>query len=67
MSFKVKKDLPSLRLEIFDILSLVQNHVIPLFSSENRMISDSYFIAGNANMKGIEFGPSLSFLFSFLS
>ena len=65
MSFEVEKDLPSLGFEIFDILSFIQNHIVPFFPSENEMIGNCYFVAGDTDMKRVEFGPSFSFLFPF--
>ena len=53
MGFEVKKDLPSLGLEVFDVLCLIQDHVIPFLPSENGMVSHSYFIAGDTDMKRI--------------
>ena len=65
MSFEVEKDLPSLRFEVFDILSFIQDHIVPFFSSENEMIGNCYFVAGDADVKRVEFGPSFSFLLPF--
>lgn len=58
--------MPSLAFEILNVLGLIKNHVIPFFPSENGVICDSNFIAGDANMETIEFGPSLAFKLSFL-
>ena len=54
MSFEVEEDLPSLGLEIFDVLGLIQDHVIPFLPSKNRVISNSYLIASDTNMKRIQ-------------
>lgn len=54
-SFKVQKDLPSLGFKVFDILSLVQYHVIPFLSSKNWVICDGYLITCNADMETVKF------------
>lgn len=66
MCLKVEKNLPSLGFEVFDVLSLVQNHVVPLFATKDRMIGNSYFVASDADVEGVEFRPAFSFLFPFL-
>lgn len=66
MSLEVEKNLPTLGLEVFDILSLIKNHIVPFFSSKDRMVSHSYLIACDTNMKSVQFRPSFSFLFSLL-
>ncbi len=53
MGLEVEKYLPSLRLKVFNVLSLVKNHIIPFLSSENRVVCNSNFIACNADMKTI--------------
>lgn len=67
MGFEVEKNLPSLGLEVFYVLGLVENHVIPAFSTENRMVGDCYFVTGNAYMEAVEFRPPFSLLFALLS
>ena len=58
--------MPALRFEVFDVLSLIENHVVPFFAAEDGVIGDCYFVAGDAYVEGVEFGPAFAFLFSFL-
>ena len=48
-------------------MGLIQNHVVPLFSSENWMICYCYFIASYADMKAIKFRPTFPFDFALFS
>ena len=66
VSFEVEKNLPSLRLEVFDILRLIEDHVIPLLASKNRMVSHGNLVAGYADVEAVELRPALSLLFSLL-
>lgn len=67
MSLKIKKNLPSLRLKVFDVMCLIKYHVIPLLSAKDRVVSYCYFITGNAYVETIQFGPSFSLDFAFFS
>jgi hypothetical protein len=51
---KIKKCLPPLRLIVFDVLSLIQDHIVPLLSFEDGLVSYHDLVAGNANVKRIE-------------
>lgn len=53
VSLKVEKYLPTLWLEVFNVLSFIQDHIIPLLSSEDRVISNSNLIACYTNVEGI--------------
>ena len=58
---KIKQQLPSLWLEIFYMLSLVQDQVLPLFPSKTRMICSNQFVGSNAHVKCIRFRPTHPF------
>lgn len=47
--------MPSLGFEVLDVLSLVQNHVVPFFSFENGVIGDCDFVAGDTDVETVEF------------
>ncbi len=54
MSLKIQKNLPSLRFEILNILSLIQYHIVPSLPPKNGMISDCNFIACYTDMETVE-------------
>jgi hypothetical protein len=62
--FEVEKNLPALRLEILNVMSLVQDHVIPLFSTKNGMVSNCYLVRCYADVEAVEFRPTFTFLFA---
>jgi hypothetical protein len=65
VGFEVKKDLPTLGFEVFDILCLVKDHIVPFLATKDGMVSYSYFIACYAYMERVQLGPSFSLLLSF--
>lgn len=67
MGLEVEEDLPSLRFEVLDIMSLVKDHVIPLLPSEDGMVSYCNFVAGDADVETVQFGPPFSLLLALLS
>jgi len=67
VSFEVKQDLPSLGFKILDVLSLIQDHVVPFFPPENGVVSHSDLIAGDTNVKRVQLRPSFPLQLSFLS
>lgn len=63
MSLKIQKQLPPLRLKIFDILGFIKNQILPFFSPEALMILNNKFVRRNTDVKSVGFGPSRSFGF----
>lgn len=53
LSVKSEKSLPSLRPEIFDILSFIKDHVVPLLSSKCKVILDNKLVTGNADVERV--------------
>lgn len=66
-SFRVEsqKGLPSLALEILDVLGLVQDHIIPLFPSEGKVILDNKLVRCDADVERVFLTPPVSLNFSF--
>lgn len=62
VGLEVEQDLPALRLEVLNVLSLVQDHVVPFLASEYRVVGHSDLVAGNADMETVEFRPALPLL-----
>ncbi len=58
--------LPPLTLKVFDVLSLIKHHVVPLLASEHEVVLDDQLVRCDANMERIVFAPALSFQFSLL-
>ena len=57
--------MPSLRLEVLDILSLIEHHIIPLLASKSKVILNDQLVGCDTHVKRIVFGPSLPLHFSF--
>ena len=57
---EVQEQLPTLGLEVLNVLRLVEDEVLPLEPSEAAVILDDQLVAGDANVKGILLGPTLS-------
>lgn len=55
-----------MRLEVFDVLCLVEDHVVPLLPLENGMVSHCNFVAGDAHVETVQFGPALPLLLPLL-
>lgn len=60
LGLEIEQRLPTLRLEVLDIMRLVENKVLPLLSPKRGMILNNEFITSDAHMKGIGLAPSLS-------
>jgi hypothetical protein len=58
LCLKIQQQLPSLGLEILNILSFIQNKVFPLFTPKTLMILDDQFVRCNAYMECIWFRPT---------
>jgi hypothetical protein len=65
-TWKVEQKLPTLWLKILDVLSLVENQVMPLLPPEARVILDHQFVWGDAYVEGIRLSPADTFKSSFL-
>src|SRR5438552_18053385 len=61
---EIEQRLPPLRSEIFDIVCLVENHVLPAFSTEYLLIVDDELIRRYAYMPCIFLIPPFPFLLS---
>jgi hypothetical protein len=44
LSIEAQKGLPALALKVFDVLSLIEDHVVPLFATECKMVLDHQLI-----------------------
>jgi hypothetical protein len=53
LRLEIKKKLPSLRFEIFYVLSLVQNEVDPLFPSKALVVLDDQLVRSYTNVECI--------------
>ena len=58
--------LPSLGLEVLDILGLIKDHVVPLFPPECKVILDHKLVRSNADVKRVLFAPTMSLDLSLL-
>src|SRR5208282_3802867 len=59
---EIEQSLPSLRSKIFDVMSLIENHVFPTFSTEYLLVVDDKLVRSNADMPCILFIPTFPFL-----
>lgn len=66
MCFEIKEDLPSLRLEVFDILCLIEDHIVPLLPAKDGVVSDCDLVTRDADVKTVQFGPSFPLLLAVL-
>ena len=62
-SFGVKPEhrLPSLTLEVLDILSFVKDHIVPFLSTESEVVLNYELVRGDTNMEGVVFAPAMTF------
>ena len=60
-----QQGLPSLTLEVFNILGLIEDHIVPLLATESKVILNHELVGCDADMEGIFFTPTLSLKFSF--
>ena len=61
-----QEGLPSLRLEILYVLSLIQDHVVPLFSPEGKVVLDHQLVRGDTDVEGVLLAPAMSLDLSLL-
>jgi hypothetical protein len=61
---KIDQDQKTLTFEIFDLVRLIQNEVVPSFPPKYFLILYHQFIRSYANIKKVDFRPPRSFLFS---
>lgn len=59
MSLEVEEDLPALGLEVLDVLSLIQDHIVPLLAAEDGVVSHCDLIAGDADVETVQLRPPL--------
>ena len=57
---EVEQRLPPLRLEVLDVLGLVEHEVLPLLAAEGGVVLDDELVAGDADVEGVGLGPALS-------
>ena len=55
-----------MRLKIFDILGLVQHHIIPFLSSESKMVLNNQFVGGDTDVERVVARPPLPLLLPLL-
>ena len=58
---EIQEQLPALGFEVLDVLCLVQNEILPLEPSKAAVVLDNQLVAGDTNVEGILFGPTLTF------
>ena len=63
---KAQERLPSLTLEVFNVLSFIQDHVVPLLPSECKVILNDKFVRGDAHVERVLSAPPVTFKFAFL-
>ena len=61
---EVEKKLPPLRLEVFDIVCLIEDEEIPLFGPEGSIVLYNQLVTRDTHMECVGFGPAHSFLSS---
>ena len=54
-----------MRLEVFDILSLIKDHVVPFLASEGKVVLDDELVGRDADVERVVLAPAVSFDFSF--
>ena len=57
LRLKIEQKLPTLRLEIFDVLSFVENEITPTFPSKSLMVLNYKFVRCDTHMECVRFGP----------
>ena len=68
LGVETEQGLPPLTLEVLDVLSLVEDHVVPFLSPEREVILDHELVRCNANVERVVFAPTMPLDFSlFLS
>ena len=57
---KVEQCLPALRLEVLDVLRLVEDKVAPLLAPESLVVLDDELVGRDADVEGVGLGPALA-------
>mmetsp|Transcript_61333 Transcript_61333/g.147631 ORF Transcript_61333/g.147631 Transcript_61333/m.147631 type:complete len:212 (+) Transcript_61333:1973-2608(+) len=57
---EAKKDLPALRLEVLDVVRLVEDHVLPALAAKHLLVLHDHFVRGDADVEGVGLGPPLA-------
>jgi hypothetical protein len=65
-SIETKEGLPSLGAEVFDVMSFVEDKVVPGFAPEDVLIGENELIRSDADMESVLRIPTFSLLLSFL-
>ena len=58
MRVEVNERLPPLRLEVLDVLRLVQNKIVPLLPPERERVLHRKLVTRDANVEGVELRPA---------
>jgi hypothetical protein len=66
MCLEIQQNLPALGLEVFDVLCLIEDHVVPLLPAEDGVVSHCDFVTGDADVEAVQFRPSLTLLLALL-
>ena len=61
LGVKVQQRLPTLRFEILDVLRFVENEILPFLSTERFGVLQHEFVRGDADVKGVDLRPALTF------
>lgn len=65
-SVEAEQGLPALRAEVLDVVSFVEDEVVPRFASEDVLIGEDELVRSDADVEGVLGVPSLSLLLSLL-
>jgi hypothetical protein len=63
---KGEKGLPSLTSKVLDVMGLIEDHVMPLLSSEDVLIRQDDLVGGDANVELVGCVPAFPLVFPFL-
>ena len=55
-----EQGLPPLAFEVLNVLGLIQDHIVPLLSSEGKMVLNYQLVRGDAHMERVFLAPALS-------
>lgn len=64
LGMEAEENLPTLGLEVLNILCFVENHKVPFLALENLLILKRDFVRSDANLEVIHLAPSCSLLLS---
>lgn len=62
---KAQERLPPLTLEVLNVLSFIQDHVVPLLPSECKVILNDKFVGGDAHVERVLSTPSMTLKLAF--